>query len=245
MRASVLSLAFLAAGLLSACAPAAPDRGGIHDPYEPVNRRVHAFNRGLDAHIVKPLGGGLSGGQDGGGIGGHAVQALGNFGSNLGQPGRVVNHLLQGRPGPAARGTLRFLVNTTVGLAGFLDPAASDFALPEEDTDFGQTLARWGVGEGAYLELPLVGPSTGRDALGRVVDLAIDPMRGWLNRDQYLIGMGARLASKAGERGRFGDSVDSILHESADSYAQTRLIWLQHRRHELGEEGEYIDPYAE
>ncbi len=81
--------------------------------------------------------------------------------------------------------------------------------------------------------------------MGRVVDLVIDPMRGWLNRDQYLIGMGARVASKAGERGRFGDSVDSILHESADSYAQTRLIWLQHRRHELGEEGEHIDPYAE
>ncbi|MCJ1901136.1 MULTISPECIES: VacJ family lipoprotein [Paracoccus] len=242
MSAWNFSLLLVATVTLVACSDR--DGDGIHDPYEPMNRQVHAFNRGLDARVVKPLGAGLSGGE-GGGIGSHAVAGLGNFGANLAQPGRVVNHLLQGRPGPAARSTLRFLVNTTVGMAGFLDPAASDFALPEEDTDFGQTLARWGVGEGPYLELPLIGPSTGRDAVGRVVDLAIDPMRGWLNRDQYLIGMGARLASKAGERGRFGDSVDSILHESADSYAQTRLIWLQHRRHELGEEGEHIDPYAE
>ncbi|WP_313351556.1 VacJ family lipoprotein [Paracoccus sp. (in: a-proteobacteria)] len=229
--------------LLAACA-VGHGEDGINDPYEPMNRKAHAFNRGLDAHVVKPLGAGMSSG-GGDGFGSHAIAAVGNFGSNLAQPGKAANHLLQGQPGSAARTTLRFLVNTTVGLAGFLDPATEGFALPEEDTDFGQTLAVWGVGEGAYLELPLIGPSTERDAVGRVVDLVIDPMRSWLNRDQYLIGMGARVASKAGERGRFGDSVDSILHESADSYAQTRLIWLQHRRHELGEEGEHIDPYAE
>lgn len=227
--------------MLAGCAPGRGS-GEINDPFEPMNRKIHAFNRGLDAHVVRPLGAGMSGGE---GAGSRAVAAVGNFGANLAQPGRAVNHLLQGRPGPAARSTLRFLVNTTVGLAGFLDPAGSDFALPEEDADFGRTLAAWGMGEGAYLELPLIGPSTQRDALGRVVELIIDPMRGWLNRDQYLIGVAARVVSKAGERGRFAGSVDSILHESADSYAQARLIWLQHRRHELGQEGEHIDPYAE
>lgn len=229
--------------ILAACSA---DRGaeGINDPYEPMNRKIHAFNRGLDARVVKPLGAGMAGEGDDG-LGSHALEAVGNFGSNLALPGKAANHLLQGRPAPAVRTSFRFLVNSTLGLAGFLDPAGKDFALPEEDTDFGETLAVWGMGEGAYLELPLIGASTTRDAAGRVVDLVLDPMRGWLNRDQYLIGMGARVASKAGERGRFGDSVDSILHESADSYAQTRLIWLQHRRHELGEEGEHIDPYAE
>ncbi len=224
---------------MAACA-AARQPGQIADPLEPMNRRVHAFNKGVDTHMVRPISRGASGGD-----GGQVTEAVGNFGSNLALPGKAVNHLLQGKPAPAVRTTFRFLVNSTLGLAGFLDPAGKDFALPEEDTDFGQTLAAWGVGEGAYLELPLIGPSTTRDAAGRVVDIVIDPMRGWLNRDQYLIGMGARVVSKAGERGRFGDSVDSILHESADSYAQTRLIWLQHRRHELGEEGEHIDPYAE
>ena len=232
--------------LLAACAS---DRGdsAINDPYEPMNRQVHAFNRGLDANLVKPLSSGMSGGDGGagGGAGSRAVEAVGNFGENLALPGKAVNHLLQGKPAPAVRTTFRFLVNSSLGLAGFLDPASKDFALPEEDTDFGQTLAAWGVGEGAYLELPLIGPSTERDAIGRLVDLVIDPTRQWLNRDEYLISLGTRVVSKAGERGRFSDSVDSILHESADSYAQTRLIWLQHRRHELGEEGDYIDPYAE
>lgn len=240
MRSRFITI-FAIAGLVSACS-ATRDSGGINDPHEPFNRKVHAFNRGVDAKLVKPLTSGMSG--EGGG-GSRVVQAVGNFGANLALPGKAVNHLLQGQPAPAVRMTFRFLVNSTLGLAGFLDPAGKDFALPEEDTDFGQTLASWGVGEGAYLELPLIGPSTERDAVGRVVDLVIDPMHHWLNRDEYLIGMGARAASKAGERGRFGGSVDSILHESADSYAQMRLIWLQHRRYELGEEGEQIDPYAE
>lgn len=224
---------------LSACSGAAPP-GQIADPLEPMNRRVHAFNKGVDTHLVKRLSRGKSGAETS-----QVVQAVGNFGANLALPGKAANHLLQGKPAPAVRTGFRFLVNSTLGLAGFLDPAGKDFALPEEDTDFGQTLAVWGLGEGAYLELPLIGPSNARDAAGRVVDIVIDPMRGWLNRDQYLIGMGARVLSKAGDRGRFSDSVDSVLYESADSYAQTRLIWSQHRRHELGQEGEAIDPYAE
>ncbi len=231
--------------LLAACATD-HDGDGIKDRYEPMNRRVHEFNRGVDANLVKPLSSGMSGSKgDGGGVGSRAVEAVGNFGENLALPGKVVNHLFFFFPAPAIRTTFRFMVNSPLGFAGFLDPASKDFALPEEDTDFGQTLAVWGVGEGAYLELPLIGPSTERDAVGRLVDLVIDPTRQWLNRDQYLISLGTRVVSKAGERGRFSDSVDSILHESADSYAQTRLIWIQHRRHELGEKGDYIDPYAE
>lgn len=233
---------------LSGCSQATgPD--GINDPYEGVNRRVHAFNRGLDANVVKPLtdnnkNDGHSG-DDRRGAASYAVQGIGNFGSNLALPGKAANHLLQGKVAPAVRTTFRFAVNTTVGLGGFLDPATADFGLSEEDTDFGQTLATWGVGEGAYLELPLLGPSTERDTFGRVVDLVLDPLGPQMNRDQRLIGIGARILSKAGERAKYGDTVDSVLHESADSYAQTRLIWLQHRRFELGEEGEAIDPYAE
>lgn len=229
---------------LTACSqPTGPD--GINDPYEGMNRRVHAFNRGLDANVVKPLTDKKKDDDDTPGVMSRAVQGVGNFGSNLALPGKAVNHLLQGKVAPAVRTTFRFAVNSTVGLGGFLDPATADFGLPEEDTDFGQTLATWGVGEGAYLELPLLGPSTERDTVGRVVDLVLDPLGTQMNRDQRVIGFGARVLSKAGERAKYGDTVDSVLHESADSYAQTRLIWLQHRRFELGEEGEAIDPYAE
>ncbi|MBD9526278.1 VacJ family lipoprotein [Paracoccus sp. PAR01] len=237
-------LAATAIAGLAACS-GNPGAEGINDPYEPMNRQVHAFNRGLDANVIKPATSGMSSGGDKPGVGSYALQGIGNFGSNLAQPGKALNHVLQGRAEPAVKTTFRFLVNSTLGLAGFLDPATADFALPEQDTDFGQTLAVWGVPEGAYLELPLLGPSTERDTVGRVVDLVIDPMHAVLNLDEWLIGLGARAVSKAGERARFSDSVDSILHESADSYAQTRLIWLQHRRHELGEEGDEIDPYAE
>ncbi|MFB9221411.1 VacJ family lipoprotein [Paracoccus cavernae] len=235
---------------LSACS-GAPGPDAINDPYEGMNRRFHAFNAGLDSNVVKPVTSGFGSEKpakspdDKPGIGSLALQGVGNFGSNLSLPGKVVNHLLQGKPEPAIKNTFRFFVNTTLGLGGFLDPATADFALPENDTDFGETLAVWGVPEGAYLELPLIGPSTERDAFGKMVDLGIDPMRQWLNRDEYLIDLGARAASKVGQRARFGDTVDSVLYGSADSYAQTRLIYLQHRRHELGEEGEAIDPYAE
>ena len=245
MRHTVLTALFLAS-----CA-ASPGPDGISDPYEGMNRRVHTLNTGIDSHLVKPVTSGLRGAKkaDGPakqpGIGHVAMQGVSNFGANLTLPGKVVNHLLQAKPEPAVKNTFRFLVNSTLGFGGLLDPAGADFALPEHDTDFGETLAVWGVPEGAYLELPLLGPSTERDAVGKVVDLAIDPMRQWLNRDQYLLGLGARAGSKVSQRARFSDTVDSVLHGSADSYAQTRLIYLQHRRHQLGEEGEAIDPYAE
>ncbi|WP_268935164.1 MlaA family lipoprotein [Paracoccus aminophilus] len=243
-----MRLLLLAALCLASCsASRAPE--GINDPFEGMNRRFHAFNAGLDQKVVKPATSGMGGSKaapgEGRGIGGTMLQGVGNFGANISLPGKVVNHLLQGKPEPAIKNTFRFLVNTTLGFGGVLDPAGKDFALPEQGTDFGETLAVWGVPEGPYLELPLVGPTTTRDGLGKVVDIAIDPMRQWLNRDQYLIGMATRVASKVSQRAQYGDAVDSVLHDSADSYTQTRLIYLQHRRHKLGQEEEAIDPYAD
>ncbi len=244
----------LSLSILSACsgAPGGGSGGEVpYDPYEGMNRKAHSFNTALDARVIKPVTAGFSGNADEASAGqksgaGHVVMTgVGNFGANLSLPGKVVNHLLQANPEPAIKNTFRFLVNSTLGLGGFLDPAGADFALPEQDTDFGETLAVWGVPEGAYLELPLIGPSTERDLAGKLVDVAIDPMRQWLNRDEYAIALASRAAAKVASRARFGDTVDSVLHESADSYAQTRLIYLQHRRHELGEEEEAIDPYAD
>ena len=211
----------------------------INDPYEPANRRVHAFNKSVDARLIGPLTRGLPGGTGEG----RGTVAVANVGANLSLPGKVVNSLLQGRPGPAIRNGFRFAVNSTIGLGGLLDPAGQGFGLPEEDTDFGQTLAIWGMGEGAYLELPLLGPSTQRDAAGKLGDLALDPLNHLLSTPQALTALGLRAAGKVAQRSRFGDTVDSVLQGSADSYAQTRLIWLMHRRHELNEEQDAIDPY--
>lgn len=244
MRPQFLALLLVIAG----CSGSRP--GEVNDPYEPVNRRVHAFNAALDARVIAPAGRALKGspaprpraqavGQDGPSL----MSAVANVGSNLSLPGKVVNHLLQGRPEPAVRNTFRFLINTTLGLAGTMDPAGHDFALPEIDTDFGETLHVWGVPEGAYLELPVLGPSTERDAVGKVVDFVIDPTSRWLTPEQRVGRTMARVAAKIHDRGRFGSTVDQVLHDSADGYAQTRLLYLQHRRHELKQEEEVIDPY--
>ncbi|MBK4216570.1 VacJ family lipoprotein [Paracoccus caeni] len=219
----------------------------VNDPYEAQNRSVHNFNKSVDRNVIAPVGNLLRSG--GGGeqrsdrIG--ARDAVINVGSNLSLPGKVVNSVLQGRPEPAIKNLFRFAVNSTIGIAGIFDPAGEGFGLPEQDTDFGETLAVWGIPEGTYVELPLIGPSTQRDAAGRVVDIFIDPLNHVLNRDERMIALGLRIGSKAGERARFGDTVDSILQDSADSYAQTRLIYLMHRRHELGETRAEIDPYAD
>lgn len=137
----------------------------------------------------------------------------------------------------------RFAVNSTLGLGGVHDPAGQEFGLGEVDTDFGETLYVWGVPEGAYVELPLIGPSTQRDAFGKVVDLFIDPLNSVIDDHPALTIAGIKLASKVSDRARFGDTVDSILYDSADSYVQTRLLYLNHRWYELGMEGGEIDPY--
>lgn len=240
MLAKPLSSTILLAALgLGACSPAPTE--GINDPYEAANRRVHAFNKAVDRAVAKPLASAGGGEEKAGGE--SAMTVVANVGSNLALPGKVVNGLLQGRPGPAAQNAGRFIVNTTLGLGGIHDPAGQEFGLTEVDTDFGETLHVWGVPEGAYVELPLIGPSTQRDAVGRVVDFVIDPVYNVLHEPEVYYAFGLRVGSKASDRARFGDTVDSILHDSADSYAQTRLLYLQHRRYELGIEGEAYDPY--
>jgi phospholipid-binding lipoprotein MlaA len=142
------------------------------------------------------------------------------------------------------RNTWRFAINTTVGLGGILDPA-SRIGLDERETDFGETLYVYGAPEGAYLELPVLGPSTERDALGKVVDFVINPTRFLLGspEDDYLTAAG--ILSGFGSRYDYSNVLDDVLYRSADSYTQTRLIYLQNRRYELGAEApeQYFDPY--
>ncbi|MBM3604783.1 MAG: VacJ family lipoprotein [Alphaproteobacteria bacterium] len=250
-----LIAACLGGFLLAGCAshPVRQDGITINDPYESHNRSVHAFNKSLDKRVIAPVANRLRGSGDeqaasapvqpGQPIG--PMQMVINAGRNLSLPVKVVNGLLQGKPNDAGTNLARFAVNTTVGLGGLFDPAADSFGVTERDTDFGQTLAVWGVPEGAYLELPVLGPSTQRDAVGRVVDLLIDPLYHLLDGPEAGAVFALRVASKAGDRARFGDTVDGVLQGSADSYAQMRLIWLMNRRHELGEERADYDPYED
>ncbi len=211
---------------LAACSgPETP--GEIHDPYERMNRVFHASNKTSDRLFFRPASQ----------VYGNAVPApirrgLSNASANLNGPRNVVNDLAQGNVEDAGHNLMRFLVNSTIGLLGIFDPASGSFGLDERDTGFGDTLAVWGTREGAYLELPLFGPSTERDAVGQVVDLFANPLDSLLD-DGSDIAAATSFPSVLNSRFELAETVDSILYDSADSYAQLRLFYLESRRFEL------------
>ena len=154
---------------LVSCGPApAPQR--INDPYEATNRRVHAVNRGLDRVLLRPASKAYSL------LPQPVEKGVANFAANLDGPGDVLNNLLQGRVAQAGQNTLRFATNTVFGIGGLFDVATA-LGVPAAETDFGATLHVWGVGEGSYVELPGLGPSTTRDAAGTAVDFLTNPVR--------------------------------------------------------------------
>lgn len=225
---------------LTACAPA-PVSEGINDPYETRNRQTHALNKRLDRALVRP-----AATTYGSAIPAPITKGIGNFAANMGLPGTVLNDLLQVNISGAMNNSLRFVLNSTIGLAGLLDPSTA-LGLYEEPTDFGQTLHNWGVGEGPYQELPFVGPSTQRDTTGMVVDFIIDPMNWYLPANIRYLSTASKVLSRVGDRSTFGATVDSLLYESEDSYAQARILYLQNRRFNLGgglSDSDYEDPYA-
>lgn len=136
----------------------------VNDPIEGVNRAIFAFNDGLDRYAIEPAATAFDYV-----VPDFAQNALQNGFDNLRFPILFFNHLFQGKPGPAAKDFARFAVNTTVGLAGLMDPASA-IGLRQTHADFGQTLGYWGVPPGPYLMLPFFGPSDVRDTGGRVVD---------------------------------------------------------------------------
>ncbi len=230
-----------AAVFLSACAtgPVAPD--SINDPFEDVNRSVHEFNKLADKTVLRPVA------LTYGAVVPEPVQRMvDNSVNNLAVPGQTVNLVLQGNLEDAFRMTVRFVINSTIGIGGLFDPA-SDAGLFQKKTDFGETLGVWGVAEGPYLELPLLGGSTVRDTVGMVVDYAIDPMQYVLSeqdRKRILLLKGMDLV---GDRFAYSDLVDALLYESADSYAAQRISYLQNARRNLqGETAveDLEDPYA-
>ena len=233
-------------GLSVAACAKAPRETGINDPMEVGNRQVHAFNKAFDRKIVKPLTGGSAAKKEGKKRPGLLAQGVIHFADNLSLPGTVVNDVLQANIGDAAHNTARFALNTTVGLGGVLD-VATRAGLEARPTDFGETLFVWGASEGPYMELPFIGPATQRAAIGKVVDFVIDPVGRVVPAPQKYIGTAAKLAAKVAKRDQQSEIVDSILYESADSYAQLRLFYLQSRRRALYgslSDAELEDPYA-
>lgn len=219
--------------------------GGLFDPHETGNRKVHQLNLVIDKKLFRPASHGYISV-----IPEPFVESIGAFANNLSMPRVFVNGLLQGDLKTAGLALVRFGLNSTVGIGGLID-VATGVEIPEADADFGETLYVWGVKEGAYLELPLFGPSTERDAAGLLVDFFLNPLSYYVHNPVKNGGPIAEVLDKMGKRGRYSATVDSILYESADSYAQARLIYLQNRRFELAGSdpdayfGADTDPYAD
>ncbi|PVH29260.1 VacJ family lipoprotein [Pararhodobacter oceanensis] len=254
-------VAVLLIGALAAGCAQAPLPSGTNDPYESVNRAWFNNNLALD----QALSGDTEAETDPALVAlddeGETVVApdavtpqrgsflrriVSNFGANLGLPSTIANDLLQIRPDRAAENTLRLVINSTVGLGGLFDPAGR-IGIHGRRSDFGETLHRWGVGEGAYVVLPLLGPSTERDALGLAVDLVLDPLRFALPRGEFGGTLVARGAARFADRAEYAEILDANVINTADPYAQARLLYLQTRRYHLGVEieDEIIDPYAD
>jgi phospholipid-binding lipoprotein MlaA len=200
----------------------------INDPIEPTNRFIFDFNQTLDAAVFKPITGLYRGV-----IPSFIRTGVHNFLDNVKTPVVLANDLLQGEPKRAGNTIMRFVINSSVGIGGLRDQA-SEWGFDDHDEDFGQTLAVWGVGEGPYLVLPILGPSNPRDAIGKVVDSLIDPISWWAdNDDREWVPITRTLVSGLDTRDRLWDILNDLEKSSIDYYAAIRSLYRQRRNEDI------------
>jgi len=208
--------------LTSGCAsqPTTPkeDRSKA-DPWEPLNRQIHGFNTGLDKVTFKPI------------AKGYQIifpqflrTGIRNFSSNLRTPLNIINNFLQGKGKNGLGETGRFLANSTIGLLGILD-VASGIGLEKHNEDFGQTFAKWGIPDGPFVVVPILGPRTLRDAFTIPLNILADPLIWYDNssvRDKLYIMRVIDVREKL-------FAAESLLEGSPDRYIAIREAYLQNR----------------
>lgn len=222
LHAGLLALCVIALG---GCAIAKPR---TDDPWQHFNRKVYAFNDAADKAVIRPVA-----------VGYRKITSpdmrriVANFFANVRMPITIVNDILQVEPLLAVRNTGRFAINTTIGFAGLFDPA-SELKLPPDETDFGVTLAKWGLPEGPFLVVPFVGPTTVRDFWRLPVDNYFDPLAWYANEHDlrfhaehlpsmmYLVTLRAR-----------GLDAESLLDGVYDPYIFYRDAYRQRRLYDI------------
>lgn len=212
-----------------------------NDPWEGFNRKVFAFNDGLDK-VVRPIA-----------VGYDKImpdpfqRGVGNFFRNLDAPVTFVNQVLQGKFKQSGSTIKRFLLNSTIGLLGFFDLATKS-GMPYYNEDLGQTLATWGYEDSRYLMLPLFGPSTFRDGVGRYTDSFYHPVGRAIHGNNE---WGLYIIRGIDLRARFLPQ-DAELEQAYDPYVLLRDVWLQTRQYQiydgdppLTDYDLYLDDYEE
>ncbi len=225
----VTILAAMAGVLLSGCASMSAAEGpqAINDPLEPFNRVSFNATLAVDKAVLRPT----------------ALvyrrvfpaflrDSLRNFLNNLDSPVTLANDVLQGEVNRAGDTLIRMGVNSTLGLGGLVD-VAKRWGYMRHSEDFGQTLAVYGVGEGPYLFVPLVGPGNPRDVVGWGVDLAFDPLTYAQWREKLLWQFGRTGVDFVDLRARNIETLDEIEKTSLDFYASVRSLYRQSRNNEI------------
>lgn len=231
----VHALLFSSALVITGCASTEPTSGGDFssapvvnpvDPYEGFNRSMYGFNMGLDKYLLKPVADGYRF------VTPDFMQTgVTNFFNNLKGINVVLNDLLQGKFEQGASDTGRFLTNSTIGVLGLFD-VASDLGLEANIEDFGQTLAVWGVDQGPYLVLPVLGPTTLRDGGGIIVDKAANP-------GTYVPGTG--VLEGINDRANAEGALNFIDEAALDPYVFTRESFLQYRNNLINDGKAEVD----
>lgn len=210
--------------LLGACAGNSPQPGAAAsvDPWEGLNRPIDGFNNGVDKVLIKPVAKGYE----------FIVpkfmrRGVSNFSHNLREPLNIINNLLQGKGSAATNNFGRFVANSTFGVLGIFDVATAAGLDEAKDEDFGQTAAVWGVPDGPYVILPLLGPQTLRDAILMTLNVLADPLLYYRDasvRDTLYV---LRLVDVRQQLFR----AEELLKGSKDRYIAIREAYLQHRRY--------------
>lgn len=213
------------AGLLAACSPVTPPAQNagsqkpssfpdfLSDPLEPINRGVWAVNEGVMLGVIRPTGRVYRTV-----VPTQVRRSVKNFGRNITYPGRLVNHVLQGRWSGAGDESLRFVCNSTVGVAGLFD-VATKWDIPKSNADFGQTFSYWGWKPNTYVMLPLLGPSDDSHAVGFAADRFAEPLN-YVNQYSYL-----SAAVTANGIAESTEIASQFIETESDPYVGTKYIW--------------------
>lgn len=227
MNKSLLSL-LAACVLLGGCTSAnGMSDAVIADPIEPANRKLFSVHQALDKAILRPVAKGY------GYLPSPLRTGVSNALSNLGEPFSVANQILQADMDGALDGAKRFLINSTIGVLGFMDVAESQFDIAKDREDLGQTLAVWGVPEGAYLVVPVLGPTSLRDLTGRVAGVFLDPANIVIDNQVATAAIGSLDAVDT--RQKLLKPLDDLERTSLDYYTSLKSAYWQRRTALIGQ----------